>query len=57
MRTTRMAVRDVFRVFADGGSTTDDLTHYECRRCSQNLTADHEQCPDCGAGIAVYHIE
>jgi len=51
-----MEVPDFFHVFADGGSA-DDLTHYECRRCSRNLTADDEKCPDCGGGVAVYHIE
>lgn len=52
-----MGTRDVFHVIADGGATPDSVTHYECRRCSRNLTADDEECPACGGPVAVYHID
>jgi hypothetical protein len=51
--TYTMGVRDVLPVLTDGG-TDSTTTHVECRECGENLTADVEQCPECGGGIAVY---
>jgi ribosomal protein L37E len=48
-----MGVRDVLPVLTDGG-TDSVTTHVECRECGENLTADVEQCPECGGGVAVY---
>jgi len=47
-----MRARNRFRILTDGGAV-----HYECRRCSRNLSADHEECPDCGGPVASYDLE
>jgi rRNA maturation endonuclease Nob1 len=53
-----MGVRDALRAFTDGsGTAVDGAVHYECRRCSRNLTVDHERCPDCGGEVAAYELE
>ena len=31
-------------------------TYYECRRHGRSLTADADECPECGSGVAAYRI-
>lgn len=35
-------------------AATDRDTHYECRDCGANLSADADACPECGGPVAAY---
>ncbi|WP_187347726.1 hypothetical protein [Haloplanus rubicundus] len=31
-------------------------TYYECRRHGRSLSADADECPECGSGVAAYTL-
>ena len=39
-----------------GGHRERTDTYYECRRHGRPLTADADECPECGGGVAAYAI-
>jgi rubrerythrin len=43
----------ILDVPTDGGTDTDADRHHECRVCGTNLSADAQECPDCGGEVAV----
>jgi hypothetical protein len=44
-------------LLADGGGRRERTdTYYECRRHGRPLTADADECPECGSGVAAYTI-
>jgi rRNA maturation endonuclease Nob1 len=52
-----MGVRDVLPAIPDGGNASAaPETHVECRSCGSNLSAEVDECPDCGGEVAVYEL-
>lgn len=52
-----MGVRDIVSIVTDGGTDVQaDNVHHECRQCGRNLTADSEECPDCGGQVSTYDL-
>jgi len=46
------------RLLADGDDRRERMdTYYECRRYGRSLTADADECPECGSGVAAYTIQ
>jgi rubrerythrin len=48
-----MGIRDALPNLLGDGSP---LRHVECRECGTNLTAEIEECPECGGRVAVYEL-
>jgi ribosomal protein L37E len=39
-----------------GGRRERTDTYYECRRHGRSLSADADECPECGSGVAAYTL-
>lgn len=51
----RMGLLELLPTGGDGRRERTD-TYYECRRYGRPLTADADECPECGSGVAAYTI-
>jgi hypothetical protein len=50
-----MALLELLLADGDGRRGRTD-TYYECRRNGRPLTADADECPECGSGVAAYTL-
>lgn len=41
-------------IFDFGGDGSDH--HFECRNCGQNVSAEFEQCPECGGDVVDFDL-
>jgi hypothetical protein len=51
-----MGLLDLLLADGDGHRERTD-TYCECRRYGRPLSADADECPECGSGVAAYTIQ